>query len=126
MNNVDIDKLSVAIEEMRAVLKEGLVATDIWTRQDGLSLAGYNAQPAAVAVFTQLFADAVGALQDSGFPGVNRYLLIDMQDDMSVIVIRHPADLLQGILMNNKKVNLGILLSVALPKAIKTVTEACS
>jgi hypothetical protein len=40
------------------------------------------------------------------------------------MLIFHGNDILQGLLMNSKKVNLGILLAVALPKAIEAVEKA--
>ena len=63
-------------------------------------------------------------LSDSGFPGLKRYYLLDMEGDHMVMMIRHGDDLLQGILMNSLKVNLGILLSIALPKMLASVEKS--
>ena len=76
--NVDIAKLEATVEELKGVLKDGLMAVDIWDRQMGLSLAAFNAQPAAVALFTQVTNDLAGALSTAGFPGLNRYYLLDL------------------------------------------------
>ena len=122
--NVDIAKLEAAVEELRGVLKDGLMAVDIWDRQTGLSLAAFNAQPAAVALFTQVTNDLASALNTAGFPGLNRYFLLDLDGDSSVLIVRHGADLLQGMLLNNKKANLGLLLAVALPRTLDAVAKA--
>lgn len=124
MTNIDLDQLNTCVEGLKALLKDGLLATDIWDRHDGLSLAGHNSQPAAVGLFTQLTAELVNTLKDSGFPGLNRYYLLDMEGDHSVLLIRHGEDLLQGLLLNNKKVNLGVLMSVALPRALDQIAKA--
>lgn len=123
MMNIDLDRLNQCVDAMKSLLKDGLLAVDIWNLNDGLSLAGYNSQPAAVGLFTQLTGELVSTLRDSGFPGLNRYYLLDMEGDHTSMIIRH-GDLLQGMLLNNKKVNLGVLLSVALPRSLEMVGQA--
>lgn len=122
--DINIDKLEAVIQELRSTLKDGLLASDIWDSSIGLSLAGYNPQPAAVALFTEMTNMLRTALSDSGFPGLNRYFFLDLEGDHIVMIIRHGNGLLQGILMNSKKVNLGLLLSVVLPKMIASVEKA--
>lgn len=122
--NIDIEKLEILNQELKATLRDGLLASDIFDRATGLSLAGYNAQPAASALFTEVTNVIATTLSDSGFPSLKRYYLVDMENDHSVMVIRHGNDMLQGILMNSQKVNLGVLLSVALPKMLAGVEKA--
>lgn len=124
MLNVDIAKLEQVVADLRALLKEGLLATDIWDRATGLSLAGYNAQPAAVALFNQLTDEISGTLSGAGFPELARFYLLDLEGDNSVVILRHGADLLQGILLNSRKVNMGILFSIAIPKSIDAIAKA--
>lgn len=124
MLQVDISKLDQLVEDLRSLLKDGLAATDIWDRATGLSLAGFNAQPAAVALFNQLTGEISDTLNGAGFPQLNRYYLLDLDADNTVVIIRHGDDLLQGTLMNTKKVNMGILFSIAIPKAIDAVAKA--
>lgn len=122
--DINIDKLETAIQDLKGTLKDGLLSTDIWDRSTGLSLAGHNTQPAAVALFTELTSTLVSALSDSGFPGLKRYYFLEMEGDHIVMIIRHGEDLLQGILMNSQKVNIGLLLAVALPKMLTSVEKS--
>jgi hypothetical protein len=122
--NLNIDKLDAIAQELKSTLKEGLLSTDIWDRSTGLSLAGINPQPAAVALFTEITNTLRSALLDAGFPGLKRYYFLDLEGDHVMMVVRHGDDLLQGILMNSQKVNLGLLLSVALPKMLAGVEKA--
>lgn len=122
--NIDIEKLDALVQELKTTLKEGLLSTDIFDRTAGLSLASFNQQPTAVALFTEVTNILTNTLADSGFPNLKRYYLVDMENDHSVMIVRHGDDLLQGILMNSQKVNLGILLSVALPKMLAGVEKA--
>jgi hypothetical protein len=122
--NINIEKLNAATEEVKATLKDGLLTSEIWDREAGLSFVSYNPQPVAVALFTEVAKMLKSTLADSGFPGLKRYFLLDLENDHMALLIFHGNDILQGLLMNSKKVNLGILLAVALPKAIEAVEKA--
>jgi hypothetical protein len=122
--NIDIEKLDALTQELKTTLKEGLLSTDIFDRTTGLSLASFNPQPTAAALFTEVTNVITSTLADSGLPNLKRYYLLDLDNDHSVMVIRHGSDLLQGILMNSQKVNIGILLSVALPKMLAGIEKA--
>ncbi|HYQ01797.1 MAG TPA: hypothetical protein VER96_24155 [Polyangiaceae bacterium] len=120
---IDTKILDSAVQDLRNVLRDGLVATDIWDRTAGLSLAGFNQQPVAVALFTRITTELESSLTDSNFPPLARYYLLDMEGNHTVAVINHSA-LLQGILVDNKRANLGILISVAIPRMLETVARA--
>jgi hypothetical protein len=119
----DTKVLDLAVQDLRNVLRDGLIATDIWERTAGLSLAGFNQQPVAVALFTRMTTDLESSLTDSNFPPLARYFLIDMEGNHTVAVINH-GPLLQGILVDNKRANLGILISVAIPRMLESVARA--
>ena len=120
---IDTNHLDLAVQDLRNVLRDGLVATDIWDRSDGLSLAGFNQQPVAVALFTRVTHELQGAMTDSSFPPLGRFYLIDMEGNHTAAVINH-GPLLQGMLVDNKRANLGILISVAIPRMIDAVRKA--
>jgi len=120
---IDTKILDLAVQDLRNVLRDGLVATDIWEKAAGLSLAGYNQQPVAVALFTRITTELESSLADSSFPPLARYYLLDMEGNHTVAVVNHGA-LLQGILVDNKRANLGILISVAIPRMLEAVTRA--
>jgi hypothetical protein len=121
---MNFEALNGAVDELKTLFKDGLLSTDIWERELGLSFAGYNQQPAAVALFTETTRNLLSTLKDSGFPGLNRYYMLELEGDHIVMLIRHDDDILQGILLNSKKVNLGLLLSVALPRMLSSVKAA--
>jgi hypothetical protein len=121
---IDVQKLEAAITDLRATLKDGLLAADIWDRNTGLSLAGYNTQPAAVALFTEIVNSLGETLESSGFPGLDRYFFMSLQTGKIVLIVLHGTSLLEGVLMDSAKVNLGVLLSVALPKTLAAVQAA--
>jgi hypothetical protein len=120
---IDTKALELTVQDLRNVLRDGLIATDIWERSAGLSLAGFNQQPVAVALFTRMTTDLESSLTDSNFPPLARYFLIDMEGNHTAAVINH-GPLLQGILVDNKRANLGILISVAIPRMLESVARA--
>lgn len=115
--------LEAAVQDLRNILRDGLVATDIWDRGTGLSLAGHNQQPVAVALFTRITDEMEQSLRDSNFPPLSRYYLLDMEGNHTVVVVNH-GNLLQGILVDSKRANLGILIAVAIPKMLEAVARA--
>ncbi len=122
---MDTKILEAAVQELRNILRDGLLATDIWERDAGLSLAGYNQQPVAVALFTRITQDLDSSLKDSQFPPLARYYLLDLDGNHTVALLNH-GPLLQGLMIDNKRANLGILISVAIPKMIEMVKKARS
>ncbi|HKO53782.1 MAG TPA: hypothetical protein VJV79_39010 [Polyangiaceae bacterium] len=120
---IDTKLLDLAVQDLRSVLRDGLIATDIWDRTDGLSLAGFNAQPVAVALFTRITTELESSMADSNFPPLGRYYLIDLAGNHTAAVLNH-GSLLQGMLVDNKRANLGILISVAIPRMIEAVAKA--
>lgn len=120
---IDTKILEMAVQDLRNILRDGLVATDIWERTAGLSLAGFNQQPVAVALFTRITTELETSLADSNFPPLARYYLLDMEGNHTVAVLNH-GPLLQGMLVDNKRANLGILISVAIPRMIESVARA--
>ncbi len=115
--------LDNAVQDLRNILRDGLIATDIWDRGTGLSLAGHNQQPVAVALFTRITDELDSSLRDSQFPPLARYYLLDMEGNHTVVLINH-GQLLQGVLVDNKRANLGLLISVAIPKMLDLVARA--
>jgi hypothetical protein len=120
---IDTKILEAAVLDLRNILRDGLVATDIWEREAGLSLAGFNQQPVAVALFTRITTELETSLADSNFPALSRFYLLDMEGNHTVAVLNH-GPLLQGMLVDNKRANLGILISVAIPRMIESVARA--
>ncbi len=120
---IDTKILDLAVQDLRNVLRDGLIASDIWDRAAGLSLAGHNQQPVAVALFTRITQELETSLADSGFPALARYYILDMEGNHTVAMINH-GSLLQGILVDNKRANLGILISVAIPRMLEAVARA--
>lgn len=124
MLDIQLDTLQECWDDLRKFLKRGLIAGDIWDRDTGLSLVGLDLVPEATALINRLTDELTDTLANSGLPGLNRYFLLNLEEDKLCAVIRHGDDLLQGMLLDPKQTNIGILLTVAIPKAIAKVESA--
>lgn len=124
MLDLDIEALDTHLAEIRGLLKDGLLSASIWARETGLSLVDYQPSHVSIALFNRLTDEIHSTLSGAGFPGLRRYYYIDLEDNQSVLILCHGNDLMEGLIMDSKRTNLGILLSVAVPKALKAVESA--
>jgi hypothetical protein len=120
---MNVQKLNKSIETLKENLAGALLATDIWGSDDMQSLAGWNSQPAATALFGQIINSTNQALLGSGFPGLGKYCIFDLVDGKMIVIIPM-GDFAWGMLVDGKKIQLGLLLNVALPKAIGAFEDA--
>ncbi len=113
---VDISGLTKAIDNAKSTLKDALLAMDIWDSATGLSLADHNGQPAATALFNHITGDVVAILRDSGYPTLNQYYLLDLEQAQTVLINVHTDTLLSGMLLDTSKTSLGVLVGVIIPR----------
>jgi hypothetical protein len=121
--NINVERLQQLVNEMHESLP-GLRATDIWVAEVGESLAAYNGQPAALEVTNRLTNTLVESLAASGFPPINRYFLLDLAGDTASMVILHGDGVRQGVLLDTRYTNIGTMLALGLPMALRGVQEA--
>jgi YesN/AraC family two-component response regulator len=119
---MDIKKLQDALKTLKEDLGDGLLASDIYSNSDGQSIAGYNSNPKACALFNRMTFQMNRTLKESGFPVVGKYYMLDLVDKKRVVVMPM-GDYQWGMLLDGA-VALGLLLNIALPKAIDTFEQA--
>ncbi|MDY0296918.1 MAG: response regulator [Acidobacteriota bacterium] len=120
---MNVKQMEKAVEVLKDDLGDGMLATDIIDANDGQSLAGWNTQAKASALFAELTSLMDKTLKGAGFPALGRYYIIDLVDDKMVVLITM-GSFLWGMLLDSKKAKLGLLLNIAIPKAIDAFEEA--
>ena len=120
---MNIQKLNKAIESLKESLGSALLSTDIFSTDDAQTIAGMNSNPMACAVFSQFTAMLNRSLSDSKFPEIGRYYLLDLVDRKMLVVIPM-GDFQWSMLIDGTKAQLGLLLNLAIPKAIGAFEEA--
>ena len=124
MLNVNLNMLEESLAETQKVLRDGLLSADIFDRQTGLSLAGHNSNPTAAAVVTQLRGEIDHAMSTAGFPGIGSFFYIALAQNKAVAVLMHGDDIMEGWLLDASRANLGVLFSLAIPRALTAVQSA--
>ena len=120
---MNVSKLNKSIETLKESLGSALMAADIFGTIDMQSVAGFNSNPAACALFGQIITSTNLALKESGFPVLGKFCLFDLVDAKMVVLIPM-GDFIWGMLIDSKKAQLGLLLNIALPKAIAAFEDA--
>ena len=120
---MDVKKLNKSIEVLKEDLGEALVSCDIWPTGTGQSIAGHNSQPKATALFEQVTEYMKKTLSGAGFPGINKFYMLDLDADSLIIVLQFEK-YQWGMLVNSQKVQLGLLLNIAIPNAREALLEA--
>lgn len=124
MLTIDLPLLEAAVTNARAALGDALVGLDIWERDTGLSLAAFNSHPTAAALLNKVTDDLALALFDSGYPDLQRYLVVDLHDSRSLVIVVHSRDVLSGMLLDSARTSLGVVLGVVLPRLLADVAAA--
>ena len=120
---MNVQKLNDAIEIVKRDLGTSLLATDIYTFSDGTSIAGYNSQAKACALFNELTTNLINSLNDAEFPGLNEYYMLHLKDGHLVVVL-NLIEYQWGFLVDSNKVKLGLLLNIVIPRAREAFIEA--
>jgi len=115
---MDIQAMNRAIHNVERELGNALLSTDVWTVAEGESIAGYNSQPVACALFNQITAYVNEALEQSDYPQLDKYYILDLQDGKMVIVIPL-GEYVWEMLIDTKKARLGLLLNITIPQMIE-------
>ena len=119
---MDVQKLNETVEILKRDLGDGLLATDIFGAADGQSVAGFNPQPKASALFNKLTDFINESLDGSGFPALGKYYLVDLVDGNMVVVIPM-GSYRWGMLVDTNKTQMGLLLNIVIPKIIDAFEE---
>jgi hypothetical protein len=120
---MDVKKLNEVLQGFKKDMGDALFATDIWTTADGQIIAGLNPQPAAAALFNRITLLINDALKTAKFPLLNRYYLLHLEGGNTSMAMQI-GDYQWGILVDLKKVQLGLLLNVEIPKIMDAIKEA--
>jgi hypothetical protein len=120
---VNTTRLQQAIDAAHAALGDALLAADVCLAADGTSIAGYRSMPAVCALFSQVAAQMSRSLPRSGLPGLGRYLLADLADSQTVLLVPAGAYNLCCV-VDSSQIQLGMLLNIVLPELLAAFDSA--
>jgi hypothetical protein len=113
-------ELENVIEDLKKTLGVGLLSCDIWTAEDGFSIAAFNSLPKAVAFLNQVSDQLVSTLEGSeaDLPSIGEYFYVKLAEDKGIIVVLFDVYRI-SILFNQKKVQLGYMFNILLPQFLE-------
>jgi hypothetical protein len=120
---LNLKKLNLAVAEIRDILSDSLLRTDIFLADNGRSLAGWNSHPLACSEFAAITKSLKTSLQLSQFPPLGAYYLLDLDADQLLFIVLK-GELQWGFLLKGTKERLGLLLNIVLPKALAILEDA--
>jgi CheY-like chemotaxis protein len=121
--HMDISKLNQAMEVLKEELGEGLIGSGIVTRSDGKTIIDFNSHPKAGALFSQITKYLIRVLKECNMPPIGKYYFIHLADDRGIVAIPL-GEYEWRIMVDFKKVTLGLLLNVILPKIMNAFEDA--
>lgn len=124
MSKFDSEALNQLLKQTKKQLRGGLLATNIWDRETEEEYAQLNDQRTAVRMFNALTDSIDSVLQNSQFPQLRNYYILELEQSHLAVIVRHGDDVLQGLLLDIKECNIGVLLSLTIPNLRKAVKAA--
>lgn len=116
---MELKTIHKAIDNVVRELGNALISTDVWNINEGESIAGYNSQPLACALFNQITGYVNEALEQAEFPKLEKYYILSLKDGKMVLVIPF-GEFLWEMLIDTKKARLGVLLNSTIPGIIRS------
>ncbi|MCP5104555.1 MAG: hypothetical protein GY950_14310 [bacterium] len=116
---MDLKQMNKNLHNVERELGNALISTDVWNIEDGESIAGYNSQPMACALFNQITGYINEALEEGKYPRLDKYYILELQDRKMVLVIPF-GEYIWEMLIDTKKARLGVLLNSTIPGIIRS------
>ncbi|MCP4153007.1 MAG: response regulator [bacterium] len=117
-----VTRLNQSMDILVDDLGSALLGAAIMSRSDGQILVDYKSAKVC-AIFNRITMYLVRALEESNLPNLGKYYLVHLEGKKAIVVIPQ-VDVELAILVNLKKVTLGLLLNVTLPKIIEAFEKA--
>ncbi len=111
------------IESLKRDLGSALLSADIWDKKSGLSMGSYNPNAKATAILDKIVNDFENSLQELGFPGLNKYIVADLDANTALVIINLSENFMVGNIIDKSQTTLGILFNVAIPAAIESFNQ---
>ena len=115
---MDIKAINGLIDNLKENLDDGLIFTEISSFKVGSSLAGYNMKGKFGTLINKYTKYIIEIVNKVGFSTTCEYYAVDIAGDMCMFVLVF-EEYCWPILINTKKVALGMMVSAVLPDCIR-------
>ena len=118
--NIETEKFDRAFKLLKKELGTTLLASHIFTIRDSKKLSSYNSSPKTGKLFNKMTKDMNRYLKEIKLPLTDKYYLMDLKDNKTLIVLTF-QDYRWALLLDSRKLKLGLLLNLILPDIIGTL-----
>jgi len=119
---VKINQFQECIDFALEELGKHLISTDIFTEEGLPVVEGYNSNPKAVALFSEISDTLRKTVKNSDFKDLGKFYVVSLEDGILDIVILN-GKFQWKLIIDTKDLQLGYLFSMFLPEAIKKFEE---
>jgi hypothetical protein len=117
-------KLNDVFSSFEKELDGGLIALDLFSLDDGQSIAGINSNDTASALFADVTSFIQTALKKSFNLELDNYYLLELEGNKAVIVLTiDTSNYGCGMLIDTSKVKVGYLTNIALKELTIALTD---
>jgi hypothetical protein len=119
---IRIDQFQECIDFALEELGDNLISTDIFTEEGLPVVEGYNSNPRAVALFSQISDTLRKTVRNSNFKDLGKFYVVSLENNVLDIVILNEK-FQWKLIVDTTGMQLGYLFSIFLPEAIKKFEE---
>jgi hypothetical protein len=116
---MDMTKLYNALDKLKESSNNGALSCDIYATQDGQSIAGFNSNPVASAMFNNVTKDLLSSLQEGGMPSLGKFYIIELEGGKAFVVL-NMGKYQWSVLLDTHLCSLGLLINIVVPKVTET------
>jgi len=112
---MDMTKLYNALAKLKEFSNNGTLSCDIYATNDGQSIAGFNSNPVASAMFNNVTKRLLSSLQEGGMASLGKFYIIELEEGKAFVVL-NMEKYQWSILLDTRLCSLGLLINIVVPK----------
>ena len=116
---MDMTKLYTALDKLKELSNNGAMSCDIYATQDGQSIAGFNSNPVASAMFNNVTKRLITSIKEGGMPPLGKFYIIELEEAKAFVVL-NMGKYHWNILLDTQLCSLGLLINIVVPKVAET------
>ncbi len=120
---MNVQKLKEAMEKLKGEMGKGLLTSDIMMQKDGQALVSHNPNPKLCALGTLMIKQIKEIVNKAGNVKLGNQVMLDL-DGNQVLIIMVYGDYLWGLIFDESKVQIGLVVNAIIPDAAKRLEEA--
>ena len=108
-------KLYNTLDKLKDFSNNGALSCDIYATQDGQSIAGFNSNPVASAMFNNVTKRLLLSLKEGGMPSLGKFYIIELEEGKAFVIL-NMGKYQWNILLDTHLCSLGLLINIVVPQ----------